>query len=416
MRLHHIAASLLLALPILAGCKSDDTLNSPNVIDPMFRRYAALGNSITAGFQSAGINDSTQRRAYPALLAAAMGTSYTYPSLNMPGCPPPLTNNVILTRVGGGAPNTCALKPIKFELLNNLAVPGNQVITLLNNFSGSPSQFDPLKTIMLGGRTEVELMMQLQPTFVTVWAGSNDVLGALIDATNPGDPAQVTPAALFVAQYDSLVDSLRATGANVVLIGVPDVTAIPFASLGAIWYCLKNGGCSAPLPPQDPTLAAIPTFSVAATCAPPGGVQTLVPWTKSVPKLGAALQGVPSTIDCSVDNETILPAELQGMVQAVAAYNQHIQQVAQTEGWGFFDIDAALKNLVGTAVPQFPDLTQVPTGGSVGFGPLFSLDGIHPSSVAQRVFADSIAEITNRTYGTTLPVPVCSATVACPAP
>ena len=223
MRLHHIAASLLLALPIVAGCKSDDTLNSPNVIDPMFRRYAALGNSITAGFQSAGINDSTQRRAYPALLAAAMGTSYTYPSLNMPGCPPPLTNNVTLTRVGGGTPSTCALKPIRFELLNNLAVPGNDVISLLNNFSGSPSQFDPLKTIMLGGRTEVELMMQLKPTFVTVWAGSNDVLGALISSTNPGDPAEVNPAAKFIVQYDSLVDSLRATGAKVVLIGIPDV-------------------------------------------------------------------------------------------------------------------------------------------------------------------------------------------------
>jgi lysophospholipase L1-like esterase len=415
MRLHHIAASLLLALPIVAGCKSDDTLNSPNVIDPMFRRYAALGNSITAGFQSAGINDSTQRRAYPALLAAAMGTSYTYPSLNMPGCPPPLTNNVLLTRVGSGTPTTCALKPVQFELLNNLGVPGNQVITLLNNFSGSPSQFDPLKTIMLGGRTEVELMMQLKPTFVTVWAGPNDVLGALISSTNPGDPSEVTPPALFVAQYDSLVDSLRATGAKVILIGVPDVTAIPFASLGAIWYCLKNGGCPAPFPPQNPQFAQIPTFSVAATCAPPGGAQTLVPWTKGVAKLGAALQGVPSTIDCSVDNETILPAELQGMVQAVTAYNQHISQVAQAEGWGFFDIDATLKNLVGTAVPQFPDLTQVPTGGSVGFGPLFSLDGVHPSTLAQRAFADSLAAITNRTYGTSLPVPVCGA-VTCPAP
>lgn len=415
MRLHHLAASLLLALPIVAGCKSDDSLNSPNVIDPMFRRYVALGNSITAGFQSAGINDSTQRRAYPALLAAAMGTGYTYPSLNMPGCPPPLTNNTTLTRVGGGTPTTCALKPVQLELLNNLAVPGNQVITLLNNFSGSPSQFDPLKTIMLGGRTEVELMMQIKPTFVTVWAGSNDVLGALISSTNPGDPSQVTPVAQFTVQYDSLVDSLRATGANVILIGVPDVTAIPFASLGAIWYCLKNGGCPAPFPPQNPQFAAIPTFTVDANCAPPGGAQVLVPWTKGVAKLGAALQGVPSAIDCSVDNEVILPAELQGMVQAVAAYNQHISQVAQAEGWGFFDIDATLKNLVGTAVPVFPDLTNVPTGGSVGFGPLFSLDGVHPSTLAQRAFADSLAEITNRKYGTNLPVPVCGS-VACPAP
>jgi hypothetical protein len=63
----------------------------------------------------------------------------------------------------------------------------------------------------------------------------------------------------------------------------------------------------------------------------------------------------------------------------------------------------------------FPDLTQVPTGGSVGFGPFFSLDGVHPSSAAQRLFADSVAAITNRTYGTSLPVPVCGA-VTCPAP
>jgi hypothetical protein len=137
-----------------------------------------------------------------------------------------------------------------------------------------------------------------------------------------------------------------------------------------------------------------------------------------VPKLGAALQGVPSTIDCSVDNETILPAELQGMVLAVAAYNQHIQQVAQTEGWGFFDIDATLKANLGGAVPVFPDLSHLadqPIPGSIGFGPLFSLDGVHPSTIAQRLFADSIAAITNRTYGTSLPVPVCGA-ITCPVP
>ena len=64
------------------GPNFDESLKEPAVIDPLFRRYAALGNSITAGFQSAGINDSTQRRAYPVLLAMAMGTDFTYhPSL-----------------------------------------------------------------------------------------------------------------------------------------------------------------------------------------------------------------------------------------------------------------------------------------------------------------------------------------------
>jgi hypothetical protein len=68
MKLRQYAASLLLMLPLFAGCRSDDTLNAPQVSDAVFARYASLGNSITAGFQSAGINDSTQQRSYARLL------------------------------------------------------------------------------------------------------------------------------------------------------------------------------------------------------------------------------------------------------------------------------------------------------------------------------------------------------------
>jgi len=54
--------------------------------------YVALGNSITAGYQSGGINDSTQRQSYALLLARQMGTRYAYPALTMPGCAPPINN------------------------------------------------------------------------------------------------------------------------------------------------------------------------------------------------------------------------------------------------------------------------------------------------------------------------------------
>jgi len=50
-------------------------LNSPGVPPyaggAMFQRYVAMGNSITAGFQSGGINDSTQRRSYAVLVAVS---------------------------------------------------------------------------------------------------------------------------------------------------------------------------------------------------------------------------------------------------------------------------------------------------------------------------------------------------------
>src|SRR5882672_12905007 len=94
MKTQRLAASLVLTLA-LAGCHADDSLNAPPVSDPMFVRYVSMGNSITAGFQSAGINDSTQKRSYAVLLASAMGTDFVYPSLAGRGCIPPFVNNQI---------------------------------------------------------------------------------------------------------------------------------------------------------------------------------------------------------------------------------------------------------------------------------------------------------------------------------
>jgi phospholipase/lecithinase/hemolysin len=42
----------------------------------------------------------------------------------------------------------------------------------------------------------------------------------------------------------------------------------------------------------------------------------------------------------------------------------------------------------------------------VGFGPLFSLDGVHPNATAHKIIADSIASHLNTAFGTTIPIPV----------
>src|SRR5215204_6555491 len=92
------------AVVALVACESNG-----NVLGPasppggeIFRSYVALGNSITAGFQSGGINDSTQRQSFARLLATQMGTPYRYAALAMPGCPAPVNNFQTQTRVGGG--------------------------------------------------------------------------------------------------------------------------------------------------------------------------------------------------------------------------------------------------------------------------------------------------------------------------
>ena len=423
MTFKRTAAALLVALPLLTSCYADDELAPKPAppIDAIFERYVSLGNSLTAGFQSAGLNDSLQRRAYPNLLAAAMETRFNYPQLSGRGCPPPFINNVTQARVGGGTAATCDLRTMVLGPMNNLAFPGAEVAELLDNFGDSPSATDVYKTFLLGGRTEIEVMAERNPTFVSVWAGSNDVLGALL-STNPGDPAQVTDPTTWAASYDAVLDAIEAEGADAVLLSVPDVTVIPYANSAAIWYCAKNGGCPAPFPPQNPLLAAIPTFSVNANCAPVppagGGILVLVPFPVAFAKVNAALGGTPTSIDCSVDAEVVTAAETQNLATAVATYNAHIAAEATARGFAYLDVNPALNALVANGtIPRFPIIwvTTPPVVDSITFGSMFSLDGFHISSTAQRLVADSAASAINQFYGTSLPVPVCG-TVSCPAP
>src|SRR5438552_10522438 len=77
----------------------------PLTVDLIFANYVALGNSLTAGFQSGGINDSTQRQSYAFLLAGQMGTRFAYPSLVKPGCPAPIATFATGALVSGVAAN-----------------------------------------------------------------------------------------------------------------------------------------------------------------------------------------------------------------------------------------------------------------------------------------------------------------------
>src|SRR2546426_6658360 len=103
-RLVLLAAGLSCSL-FAAACHQDELFTPPVPAyagGGMFVRYVSLGNSITAGFQSGGINDSTQKQSYAVLVAAAMGgDKFYYPSLGGLGCPPPFTNVFTLTRLGG---------------------------------------------------------------------------------------------------------------------------------------------------------------------------------------------------------------------------------------------------------------------------------------------------------------------------
>jgi hypothetical protein len=274
-----------------------------------------------------------------------------------------------------------------------------------------PANSNVLTTLILGGRTQNQAMQDAHPTFVTAWIGNNDVLGALTSTTNPGDPARVTPIPVFESNYSTMLDTIEMTGASATLIGVADVSAIPYASRTAIYYCLTYVDpvrCQAPLPTTpDPNFAGLEAagfWTVDVNCAAPAGLATLIPWTKAVPMLAAAAGGAAQTMDCSDDALVVTPTELANLQAATAGYNAFISAQATARGMAYLDVNPPLLALVATgAIPPIPNIAPALVGGSVTFGLYFTLDGVHPSTLAHQLVADSLVSKVNSFFGTSIP-------------
>lgn len=394
-----LASALNLAL-LAAACQQDE-LFSPAVPlyagGAMFQRYVSMGNSITAGWQSGGINDSTQKQSYAVLVAAAMGSPFYYPSLNKPGCPPPIdtlfTASGTPHRLGGSSVTTCFFRSAAIPpFLSNVAVPFAEVLDAVANGPGAGTNSNGLTQLFLGGRTQVQAMMDAHPTFVSVWIGNNDLLAA----AEAGDTTLVTDTASFRASYAKVVDSIEATGAKALLIAVglghQDSTALPLFSRGSTWFGLAASGAFAPAP-----------FTVDANCAPPRGDTVFVNFSYGFGLLAIAKTGTPTTLNCTAA-PVIEPPEARFFAREQAAYNAIIQSQAAAHGWAFTDsVNTMLDSLarVANQFAPFPNTNAVCSGSP--FGLAFSCDGVHPSQATQRLISRKIVRAINAKYGSAIP-------------
>jgi lysophospholipase L1-like esterase len=408
--LRTLRAFAIVALPLLAaGCHDDEKLNLADLSNNngLFRRYGAIGTSISSGLQSGGINDSTQREAFSFLLAGQADANFNYPRLFGRGCPAPLVNNVTQARVGGGAANGCDLRyPPLPTNLNNVAVPGLDVADIFSNTASPLTTYERLQTFFLGGQTPWNALRRAQPTFITIEVGANDVLGGVVSRPNPGDPDSVTTAADFIADYAEFADSVDVLNATVVAFTIPDVTSIPFTSTGTVYWCLKTGLCPG-VPVQFPANVTISNSCAPATAIPGSkGDSILVPWTIGVAGILAASAPPfpPFTLDCTNTQQVVTPAEYANIRNTTEEMNDYIVATAADRGWLVADANAILAGLRASGqVPAFPGLGAVSSGGSVNFGPYFSLDGFHPSRCTHEVVANAVIDLLNTQRGTTIP-------------
>jgi len=408
--------ALLLSAVAAVGC-TDKTAKvlGPRLSDAnsIFQSYVALGNSITAGYQSAGISDSTQQRSYAVRLGRdIMGTRFAYASLANPGCPPPIANFLTQARVAGpaGAPpstsSTCYLRSGTAAILNNVAVPGATTFDPDAPSSTLTPSANLLTQLILGGENQVQRARAADPTFASVWIGNNDVLAAAVAGMlNPtaGISPGVTPQATFQTNYDKIITDLTAGNSNLkgVLIGVVNVVNAPILFSGR---ALQNPAFLGALSQAAGTpVTADPTTCTATT-------NSLI----SFLIVAAIKAGThPSTIYCEktpqppVGDVFVLDSgELATLTTYIGNVNAYISGKAQAIGFAYLDPNKALdslklKNEITATGPNF-------TAPTAAFGKWISLDGVHPSTCAHILIADYLVDAINGKYNTTLtklPVP-----------
>lgn len=359
-----------------------------------FTRYVAIGDSITAAFSSGSLNVNYQQTSYPALIyrsATGSTSGFEQPLVTAPGIPAilelrSLQGPVIAPKPGLGSPANLTLP----RPYNNLAVPGADVDDVLNRVSDNGGLHD---LILRGIGTQLQQAIGLQPTFVSVWIGNNDALGAATSGIVL-DGVTLTQAAVFEQKYRTIVGALRSnTSARMVLATIPDVTTIPFVT--TIPPVLVNPATRQPV---------LVNGQLVPLLGPNG---PLVPGRDFVLLTASSLLaqgfGIPAALGGNgqpLPDQVLLSGNEAGTISArVNQYNNVIRAVAGETGSALVDVSAEFAEIAAHGL----ELGGIEITSEFLSGGLFSYDGVHPTAFGYAYLANRFIAAINATHGADLP-------------
>jgi lysophospholipase L1-like esterase len=395
-------------------------LAAPAMAQVDFTRYVALGDSLTMGVASASIMDFYQQRSYPQLLATqANGSFLEGPFVAPPGLtpilelkslplniaptemPPPddllndylynLQNPVPYQNLGISGANTNDLYTQTGNAVNLAA--GNLENAAFDITLRAPQQPDP-NTGLLVDFTAMVAAISQQPTFVTVWIGSNDVLPAVLAAT-PIDGITMTPLDAFTTDYTTLIGGLALSlpNADIVVMNIfSDARWIPFTTtlptsadipgVGVVPFMGENG----PLMPGD-------YITLAGGSMLTAGMGLPIPGSPPLPENLNPATGEPGVI--------LRADEITAINDRLAAVNDIIAGVAgQFPNVHLFDIGPLFTDIVNG---DFQTFGGIELSDDFLTGGIFSYDGFHPQNVGQAVFAGGLIDFINDEFNADIP-------------
>jgi hypothetical protein len=400
------AVALLIAVPMFGQARG-----SAN-----FTTFVAVGDSYGAGYESSSLNERHQVFSWPAIIAKQVGLTicpttaaatdhcFAVPLISYPGLGPELillpTGPVPGT--GSGAPRMAGFgRPY-----NNLSVPGYTIAAALA-LTGTEANSGLGQVILRGLGNEVDQALSLHPTFIGVWLGGNDFLGAV----SSGTPTLLTPSDTFKTQYNALLDKLvaGASGAGMVVGTLPSNFAsnpftgmLPSVVFDSNFQPVVVSGSTFPLiylPAGATTPAAVPPGSIVLLSALPK-YQTgfgIPPQLAAFPPFNA----LPNAGKPLTDADIITPTEKATFEARIADYNSTIVAAAGARNIPVADIKGLFDRYASPTGVTYGPFTFTNTYVRGG---LFSLDGVHPTDIGYVLFANEFIKAINTGYGTHIPL------------
>lgn len=437
-----VFAALLTVSLFFNGCVDESDLTAPAPLNGKsgnadLTKYVAIGNSLTAGYQSGTLFYSAQIYAFPYLIAQQAGVEITGLKVSDPGLGgrleiKSLSPFTLYTNPNSGSPMNLDLA----APYQNLGVPGALTYDVLfatnkDNcasavFAGTPNPYFDLvlRNSALNLGTQLQQALAQDPTLITVWIGNNDVLGyATSGGTAPSSPTNSTQ---FEQLFGGICAGIAQAGKQAVVANIPNVAAIPFfttvgpqIALSTPWYQLVSQGVVGLVYAKTGG-----SFGVAdSTSLLTGTNLVTLKGSNYAPLLGQPTGKfyrdngipVPSGIDTTKPfgfhpqnpwpNALILDSdEIQIANQAVSDYNNIIAATAANFGFAVVDINSVFNQIRandfsgGTVYNGITFRTTFVTGG------LFSLDGVHPTNQGQAIIANEFLKVINQKFNAQFPL------------
>lgn len=400
-----VVLDLIGSMMLFMTCSLDQPV-APTITDQTvyFRRYVALGNSITAGMQNSGMRQDWQKNSYPALIAKQSGVvDFELPLIAEPG--------IGSSRDANGNPMTPLIykggftivaEPLTVNptslLLNatlgmpyhNLGVPGATTRDLLyctsylNSQSVGNSFFNMiLRNPNLGNTTPIQQALLHSPTMVTLWVGNNDILGGVLKGTIVSGTT-VTPSSVYASLMDMIFDSLlNQTQAEIFVANIPLITTIPYVTTvppivinpATMTPILDASGKPISWLMEESNVKYVLLSALSLITNEKAGLPLA---------LGGSGKALPGTV-------TLTETEAALVDGIINEYNLYLS--------GKDDTSDRI-NLVDTRL-LMQDLTEGKISGAstrfilVDSTSVFSLDGVHPNNKGQQYIANEFIKVIN---------------------